>query len=517
MIRASDWVAFHADRTPDKLALIDQATGARYTYAEFNDRAARLAAYLRDVCGVQPGDRAAILAKNSVDYFTFEFACIKLGALMLPLNWRLAEPELRFILKDAEPVVLVYDSEFAPRIPPLKDTPPRHFLRLDFDGFPPDDVPSFDEAIAATTGHVVMDPQTTHDTPITIMYTAGTTGHPKGVIITHGMTLWNAINISTPTGLNDESVFYCVLPTFHTGGLNLYVNPLLHQGGTSIIARTFDPGLTLRTLSDPALGVTHMFGVPSIYLFLSQHPDFASADLSRVRSWGCGGAPLPVSVLETYAARGIVIQLGFGMTETSPTVFLNDKRRALSKPTSVGKPLLHTRVRVIREDLTDVQPGEIGEVVISGPNITPGYWKRPDANETSFFHDEHGNRWLRSGDAGTVDEEGCIYIVDRYKDMYISGGENVYPAEVEQVIYQLEAVAEAAVIGVPDEKWGETGMAIVVVKPGYSLTANEVIAHCARNLAKFKTPRHVAFTDALPRNAAGKVLKRELKEKYRGS
>ncbi|MCS7072755.1 MAG: AMP-binding protein, partial [Anaerolinea sp.] len=166
--------------------------------------------------------------------------------------------------------------------------------------------------------------------------------------------------------------------------------------------------------------------------------------------------------------------------------------------------------------LTDVQPGEVGEVVISGPNITPGYWKRPDANESSFFHDEHGNRWLRSGDAGTVDEEGCIYIVDRYKDMYISGGENVYPAEVEQVIYQLEAVAEAAVIGVPDEKWGETGMAIVVVKPGHTLTADAVIAHCARNLAKFKTPRHVAFIDALPRNAAGKVLKRELKERYRG-
>jgi fatty-acyl-CoA synthase len=359
-----------------------------------------------------------------------------------------------------------------------------------------------------------MDPQTTHDTPLTIMYTAGTTGHPKGVIITHGMTLWNAINITTPTGLNFQSTFYCVLPTFHTGGLNLYANPILHLGGTNIIARQFDPALTFDTLTDPALGVTHFFGVPSIYLFLSQHPAFEQTDLTHIISWGCGGAPMPVSVLEAYARKGLIVQLGFGMTETSPTVFLIDKRRAIAKPTSVGKPLLHTRVRVVDDDFRDVAPGEVGEVVISGPNITPGYWNRPDANADSFTLDAHGNRWLHSGDAGTVDEEGCIYIVDRYKDMYISGGENVYPAEVEQVIYQIDSVAEAAVIGVPDEKWGECGMAIVVVKPGRTLEPDEIIAHCQRNLAKFKVPKRVAFTDALPRNAAGKVLKRELKATY---
>lgn len=520
-ILASDWIAFHADRTPDKLAMIDQATGRRFTYAEFNDRSARLAAYLRDACGVRPGDRAAILAKNSVEYFEWQFACVKLGAVMLPLNWRLAEPELRFILTDAAPIVLAYDSEFAPRIPPLADTPPRHFLRLDFDGFPADAAPGYAEAIAATSERVSMDPHTTHDTPLTIMYTAGTTGHPKGVIITHGMTLWNAINITTPSGLNCDSVFYGVLPTFHTGGLNLYANPILHAGGTNIIARTFDAGLTLATLSNPGTpdqpAVTHMFGVPSIYLFMSQHPDFAAADLSRIRSWGCGGAPLPVAVLEQYAARGIVIQLGFGMTETSPTVFLNDQRRALSKPTSVGKPLLHTRVRVVDADFTDVPPGTVGEVVISGPNITPGYWQRPDANESSFTIDAHGSRWLHSGDAGMIDDEGCIYIVDRYKDMYISGGENVYPAEVEQVLYQIDGVAEAAVIGIPDAKWGECGLAILVLKPGADVSAAAVLAYCAGRLAKFKTPSQVAFIDALPRNAAGKVLKRELREWFKNT
>jgi fatty-acyl-CoA synthase len=515
MILASDWIAFHADRTPEKLAMIDQESGRRFTYGEFNDRAARLAGYLQAEWGVKAGDRLAILAKNSTDYFEFQFACIKLGALMLPLNWRLAEPELLFILNDSDASGIVYDAEFEPRIPALvAGSSTKCRLRIDSAQHGTDDAPVYEAALQATDKRVVMHPQTTHDDPMTIMYTAGTTGHPKGVLITHGMTLWNAINITTPTGLNHDSVHYVVLPTFHTGGLNLYANPVFHLGGTNIIARNFDPGVTLQTIADDGLGMTHFFGVPSIYLFLSQHPNFDTTDLSRIHSWGCGGAPMPVAVLERYARRDIIIQLGFGMTETSPTVFLIDKHRALKKPTSVGKPLLHTRVRVVDEDLRDVQPGDIGEVVISGPNITPGYWKRPDANASSFSLDEFGNRWLHSGDAGTIDEEGCIYIVDRYKDMYISGGENVYPAEVEQVLYQIAEVAEAAIIGVPDAKWGESGLAVIVIKPDCQLTEQAVIEYCQPRLAKFKVPKAVAFIDVLPRNAAGKVLKRELRTQF---
>ncbi|KXK19740.1 MAG: AMP-dependent synthetase/ligase [Chloroflexi bacterium OLB15] len=512
-IVASDWIAFHADRTPDKLALIDQHTGRQFTYGELNDRAARLAGYLQSEWGARKGDRIAILAKNSAEYFEFQWACMKLGAMMLPLNWRLASPELQFILNDAAPIGLVYDAEFANRIPELIANIP-HTLRLDFGAASVDSAPAYEDAVLSTALRAHMDARFTHDDPMMIMYTAGTTGHPKGVLITYGMMLWNAINITTPTGLSHNSVFYCVLPTFHIGGLNLYANPLLHLGGTSIIARQFDAALAVQTLSDPGLGVTHMFGVPSIYLFMSQHPGFDTADFSRVQSWGCGGAPMPVAVLEKYAKRGIVIQLGFGMTETSPTVFLIDKRRALEKPTSVGKPLQHTRVRVVREDFSDVDPGEVGEVVISGPNITPGYWQRPDANIDSFTIDSEGARWLHSGDAGTVDDEGSIYIVDRYKDMYISGGENVYPAEIEQVLYQIEGVAEAAVIGVPDDRWGESGLAILVLKEGCTVESADVIAYCQQRVARFKVPKAVAVIEALPRNAAGKVLKRELKVRF---
>lgn len=515
MYLASDWVAFHADRTPENIAFIDQFSGQTLSYGDLHQRVGWLAGYMREHWHVQSGDVLAILAKNSVAYFEFQFACVRLGAIMLPLNWRLADSELDFILNDAGAKALIYDAELGGRAPEVaRRASIEHLLRIDIAGFPADEHPSYEDAISAQVGGVLMNPQTTQDTPLTIMYTAGTTGHPKGVLITHGMTLWNAINITTPTGLNYESRQYTVLPTFHTGGLNLYPNALIHAGGSVVVAREFDAGLTLQTLADPAMGITHFFGVPSIYLFLSHHDDFDNTDLSRIKSWGCGGSPMPVALLERYAKRDMIIQLGFGMTETSPTVFLADKRRALEKPSSVGKPLLHTRVRVVNEMFEDVAVGEMGEIVISGANITPGYHNRPQANAESFVIDQHGNRWLRSGDAGTVDEEGCIYVLDRYKDMYISGGENVYPAEIEQVIFQLDGVADVGVIGVADERWGESGRAVIVLKAGVTLDEQTILAHCQRNLAKFKVPKSFVFTDSLPRNAAGKVLKRTLRELF---
>jgi len=516
MLLASDWLAFHADRTPDKVAMVDEFNATELTYAQFNERASKLGAYMQDEWAIQKGDRVAILAKNSVDYYVFQYACTKIGAMMLPINWRLAIPEILFILNDAEVKGLIYDPEFADHVPTLIDGVDSlsYKLRLAIKGFTPDETPDFDTVIGQINRLAVMAPDMQHDDPMTIMYTSGTTGRPKGVLITHGMTYWNAINISIPSGLNQNSVHYVVLPTFHTAGLNLYANPIIHWGGKNIIGREFDPAHTLDMIADKSVGMTHFFGVPAIYQFMAQHKNFESTDLSRIESWGCGGAPLHVPVLETYAKRGAIIQLGFGMTETSPTVFLIAKRHVMNKPTSVGKPMLHTRVRIVRPDFSDVDVNEVGEVVIAGANVTPAYWRREDANQDSFTTDKHGIRWLHSGDAGTIDEDGCIYIVDRYKDMYISGGENVYPAEVEQVIFQLEAVADVAVIGVPDEKWGEVGKAILVLKPDHELDLASLVAHCTQNLAKYKVPKSLAYIEELPRNASGKVLKRELRKQF---
>ena len=300
-----------------------------------------------------------------------------------------------------------------------------------------------------------------------------------------------------------------MLPLFHTGGLNCYTNPVLHAGGTVLIMRAFDPGQALQLISDPAHGINQFFGVPAIYQFMAQHPAFASADFCRLVIGGVGGAPMPVPLLKVWEARGVALQQGYGMTETSPAVLTLDKEDAARKAGSSGKPVLHTEVRIVRPDGTDAGVGELGELWVRGPNVTPGYWNKPDANASSFT-----DGWLHTGDATRVDEEGFYYIVDRWKDMYISGGENVYPAEVESVLHQLTAIAEAAIIGIQNEQWGEVGMAIVAVKPGHTLTAEEIHAHCQANLARFKCPRLIEFVDALPRNATGKIHKPTLRKTF---
>jgi fatty-acyl-CoA synthase len=501
-VRYYDWIAHHGRRTPDKVAMVDLGSGRRLTYAQADIRISRLAAHLRNTHKVARGDRVAVLAPNTTDTLEVQFACGRLGAVFLPLNTRLTVSELQFIVGDASPKVMIHDGDLADtalsvaRLCNVSST-----LLLGPDG-------SYEAGIAAaqpieTFEHVTLDDIST------IMYTSGTTGQPKGAIITHGMTFFNCVNLGGLAYISPSSVFLCVLPLFHTGGLNCYTNPVLHAGGTVFIMRAFDPGEALRLISDPAEAINVFFGVPAIYQFMAQHPSFATANFSRLIIGGVGGAPMPVPLLKVWEARGVALQQGYGMTETSPAVMALDREDAARKAGSAGKPVLHTEVRIVRPDGTDADVGELGELWVRGPNITPGYWNRPDANASSFT-----DGWLHTGDATRVDEEGFYYIVDRWKDMYISGGENVYPAEVENVLHQISAIAEAAVIGTPDEQWGEVGMAIVAVKPGETLTPAEIHAHCAANLARFKCPRRIEFVDALPRNATGKIHKPTLRKQF---
>ena len=502
-VKAYDWLAHHARYSPDRTAAIDLHTGGQFSYVQFSARVGRLARYLRDGLGVERGDRIGILAPNTTDHFELQFACGRLGAVFLPLNWRLTVPELEFIVNDAGPKVFIYDDEFAEAAAELKARCGiAHLIDINGDNRPS----AYETGIAEAAGEV--DPvDVTHDDLSTIMYTSGTTGLPKGAMITHGMTFWNAVNLGPPALVTPRTVHLSVLPLFHTGGLNCYSNPVFHGGGTVAVMRSFDPGRALALLVDKAIGFTHFFGVPANYQFMAQQPEFDDTDLSRVQAAGIGGAPSPAALLETWAARGIALQQGYGMTETSPTVTVLDAEFAVEKVGSAGKPALHAEVKLVREDGSEAAPGEVGELWARGPNITPGYWNRPDATAESIT-----DGWLHTGDAATIDEDGFYYIVDRWKDMYISGGENVYPAEVENVIYQLPDIAEAAVLGLPDEKWGEVGCVVAVLKPGGELTEREIIAHCGERLARFKQPRSVVFVEALPRNATGKVLKRELKD-----
>ncbi|MGV7212781.1 acyl-CoA synthetase [Bradyrhizobium sp. UFLA05-112] len=501
-VRHYDWIAHHSRRAPDKIAVVDLASRRRFSYEQFDARISRLATHLRDGLNVTRGDRVTVLAQNTTDTLEVQFACFRLGAVFVPLNTRLTVPELQFIVTDCAPKVMVHDGDLGETaLAVTKLCGVGTTLLLGPGG-------SYEAGIAASKPLDRIE-QVTLDDISTIMYTSGTTGHPKGATITHGMTFWNCVNLGGPAGIGPSTVLLTVLPLFHTGGLNCYTNPALHAGGTVLIMRAFDPGLALQLIGDPAQGINVFFGVPAIYQFMAQHPAFTTTDLGRLATCGVGGAPMPVPLLKVWEARGVALQQGYGMTETSPAVLVLDREDAARKAGSAGKPVLHTEVRIVRPDGSDATVGELGELWVKGPNITPGYWNRPEANRSSFT-----DGWLHTGDASRVDEEGFYYIVDRWKDMYISGGENVYPAEVENALHQIAAIAEAAVIGIPDAQWGEVGLAIVAVKPGLALSEADIFAHCAANLARFKCPRQVRFVDALPRNATGKIHKPTLRKEF---
>ncbi|MGB1118172.1 MAG: acyl-CoA synthetase [Parvibaculales bacterium] len=502
-VKYYDWLAHHEDIRGDKIAIRDLDTKQDISYRHLNRRAASLAAYLQSN-GVKKGDRVGLLIRNCPAFFEVQFACSKIGAICLPLNWRLTPNELSYILNDATPCTLIHDHVFADTAPDLASA---CNIGLVLEVREPGEDSSYEQAMETNEEYTPV--ETTHDDVCMIMYTSGTTGHPKGAMITHGMVFYNIVNLSMPAGVDSKSVQLVVLPLFHTGGLNCYANPILHAGGQILLMRDFEPGAALGVLGDADLGVTHFFAVPAPYQFMMQHPDFDSTDLSRVKNAGVGGAPCAEAILQGWLGRGVPLVQGWGMTETSPGGISLEADDALRKIGSAGKALMHTEIRIIDEDGVDVGPNEVGELIIKGPNITPGYWNNPEATEKSFI-----DGWLKTGDAAKRDDEGFVYIVDRSKDMYISGGENVYPAEVENVIYQLPQIAEAAVIGVPSERWGETGKAVLVLKPGEALEADTVIGHCIKNLAKFKVPGSVEFIEALPRNATGKVLKRNLRDMY---
>ena len=501
-MQVPDWLAKHSRSFPDKVALVDLQSGRQVTYARLNERASRFAEYMRDRWQVKPGDRVAVLAHSSSDYVEMLYGCGKLGAVMICLNWRLSVDEHKGVLADASPAALVWGEEFDAAGTALAEA--FGLKNRMVTGAPRGDAAGYEAALAEMSGATVEMPWRDHDHVWYLLYTAGSTGKPKGVPQTWGMAVTNALNNTIHAGLRREDVMLSVLPYFHTGGLNLYMNPMLMLGGTTLIMRQFDVDKTMDLLEKEA---TVMFGVPAIYLFLSQHARFASADFSRVRSWAAGGAPVPKVLLEAYLAKGVTICFGFGMTETGPTVFLTDEVTARKKVGTVGKPVMFVEVKVVdTQTRKPLGANQRGEMLLRGPGITPGYWNNPQATAKSY---EDG--WLCTGDIVYFDDDGDFYVVDRSKDMYISGGENVYPAEVENVIFQMDGVAEAAVIGVHDAKWGEVGKAVVALKPTAQVSAEEIVAYCKQKLASFKAPKYVHFVPALPRNAAGKVDKPRLR------
>jgi fatty-acyl-CoA synthase len=425
--------------------------------------------------------------------------------ILVPLNWRLTATELAFILNDSGAETLLFDAGLVELVASVRgQTALKQFIVFGDEDMHKarayeyliEDQPETEPAI---------DPAPGLDTPHIIMYTAGTTGRPKGAILSQGAGFWNALNLNLAMDFTSDDRNLLVLPMFHIGGIGLFTLPMLYDGGTVVIQRTFDPVKTLALLQEEK--ITLFFGVPAIFLTLSQHPEFKAEAFKSVRVVMSGGAPLPVSLVEQYHQAGIVLQQGFGMSEAAPSIATLDKNLAMEKVGSIGKAVFHLDARIVDDDMKELPAEDVGELVIRGPNLMQGYWNLPDATEAAF-----DGGWFHTGDLARMDADGCLYIVERKKDMFISGGENVYPAEVENVIFQIPQIAEAAVIGVKDPKWGEVGRAVVVLKKGQSVAANEIINHLKGGLAKYKIPKSVVFIDQLPRNAAGKVLKNILRD-----
>jgi fatty-acyl-CoA synthase len=478
------WLEDRRRNTPARVAI--DIEGTRITYGELADRAWRMTSALA-ARGVERGDRVATLTPNSADHVALLFACARRGLALQPLNWRLLPSEIRYQLDDAEPSLLVVDPAHADLATETGSAVPLvQFADLDATG----PVPGVD----------VQD-----DDPLLLAYTSGTTGTPKGAILTHANCFWTNLSFDRTSGIGDDDVVLQVLPQFHSGGWN--VQPLLAwwKGATVVLEPRFDPARAIRLIEEK--GVTTMMGVPATYLFMAEQPEFATCDLSSLRLAVVGGAPMPESLLETWHARGVGIVQGYGLTEAAPNVLCLPQEDAARKVGFAGKPYPHVDVALRDPGSGTLLDGHAtGELVVRGPNVFAGYWRNPEATAAAF-----ADGWLLTGDVAERDEEGYYRIVGRLKDLVISGGENVYPAEIEDVLHAHPAVSEAAVVGVPDERWGEACIAFVVLRPGHELDEEAVLEWCAGRLARFKVPKGVRFVDALPRSGMDKVLKDELR------
>ncbi|MFF7813068.1 long-chain fatty acid--CoA ligase [Streptomyces sp. NPDC007945] len=498
------WPARRNRRTPRRTAVLHE--GRAYDYATLHDRSTRLAHVLRGA-GVGRGDRVAFLGPNHPAFLETLFASGILGAVFVPLNNRLTVAELAFQLHDSGSRLLVHARQPDGKAAELAAAAglDAHDALLSAEGGGPGR--RYEEVLAASSAEPI-DEEVGHDDVCLIMYTSGTTGRAKGAVLTHGNIVWNSLNVVVDTDLAGDEVALVAAPLFHTGALNMSCLPTLLKGGTVLLESAFDPERALRLIG--LHGVTALFGVPTMYDAMAAAPGWRDADLTGLRLLLCGGAPVPIRTARAYLERGLAFVQGYGMTEASPGALVLDRADSARKAGTAGVPHFFTDVTVLRPDGTETAPGEKGEVVVAGPNVTPGYWRLPGATADAFLD---GGRF-RSGDVATVDVDGYVTLVDRLKDMIISGGENIYPAEVEDALLRHPDVAEAAVIGVPDARWGEVGRAVVVLRPGTAPTAEELLAHLGGLLARYKLPRSVVLAPELPRNATGKLLKGPLREHY---
>lgn len=499
-----DWLARRAVLSRDKVAVADPQHGVELTYRQLDERATRLANYLRETAGVRAGDRVGVLSTNRAGVLEAFFAAAKLAAVLVPLNYRLTAAELDFILADCQPRALLYERDFAAVVAELRARGRvEHSVTFDGgDAVAADAV--YEDALAAASAAAVEVENFDPEMPALVIYTSGTTGHPKGAVLSHRMLAWNSFNTNLAWDIVGSDVTTVHAPLFHTGGFNVLTLPLLHVGASVVILPAFDAERVLEIIERHRC--TIFFGVPTMFQMMLESPRFAETDFGSVRYFLSGGAPCPVPLIEAYQRRGVSFLQGYGLTEVGPNCFILGREDSVRKAGSIGFPAFHSAARIVGAGGDDVARGEIGELWLRGGHVCSGYWRNEEATAAAL-----SGGWFRTGDLARQDHEGYYYIAGRAKDMIISGGENIYPAEVEAVLHQHPAVSSAAMFGLPDAKWGEIAVAAVVRRG--EVTAAEIVEFCAVRLARYKLPKQIFFVAELPCSASGKVLKRTLRER----
>ncbi|NOK36380.1 long-chain fatty acid--CoA ligase [Corallococcus exercitus] len=489
-----DWLARRASLAPERTALVDSLRGGRrISWAEWNASAHRTALLLRDL-GVGLGDRVAVLAFNGVETLDLVFACAKLGAVLQPLNWRLGVEELHGLLSDVAPSVVCFGPEFRSQVDALRSRLAARWVPF-ADPLPGERAFASREDLSGALPAVELEAEA----PWVLCSTGGSTGLPKSAVLTHGSLTANAVNTIVSWGLTQDDVALLNAPLFHTGGLNVFTLPLVYVGGASVVCRAFDVAQTFDLIDSGSVNL--VFAVPTMFIEMQRHPRFEAVDFSRLKLLISGGAPCPAPVFERFFARGIPFRTGYGLTEGGPNNFFLPDAVMRSHAGFVGVPLFQVEARIDGEQ----RPGDVGELLLRGPHLCAGYWRRPEETARTFV-----DGWLHTGDLASRDAQGLFRIEGRAKDLIISGGENIHPSEVESVLASHPDVAEVAVIGVPDPKWGEVPRALVVPRPGCEPTLEALVAFCGGRLARYKLPRTLRLLDGLPRTPAGKVDRRGL-------
>ncbi len=495
--------------TPDREALLEAETGRRFTYRELDQRAIQMANLLLEM-GVQEGDRVSILAHNSVVYLDLFFGVAKIGAIFAPLNWRLVANELIYIVNDCQPKVLFCGPEFTAKLAEMR-TAIRvdHYVSLQ--GADIGGAVSYEEALAGAPPVAPARPAGIDGRSARcILYTSGTTGRPKGAIIPRRQVLWNCINTAISWGLTEQDVSPVFTPLFHAGGLFAFLTPLFYLGGRIVLSKGFDAEESLQIIQDERCTV--ILGVPTLFQMWLDTPGLTEIDFSHIHFFISGGAPCPVPLMHKWRKlTGTVFRQGYGLSEVGPNCFSMTDEESVPKSGSVGKPIFHSEMRLVDEKGHEVPKGETGELLIKGPHVCAGYWNNPQASHKVLV-----NGWFHTGDMARCDEDGFYTIVGRFKDMIISGGENVYAAEVEAVFLEHEAVQDCALIGVADEKWGEAGMLVTILRSGYQITEEALQQYGYTQLARYKVPKTIIFSDSLPYSPYGKVEKVRLRQQYGG-